>query len=161
MKRLLTAILLAFIITSTFPATFFAASTSSTPIPLNQRLIGTWMWDDGLWTIVFRDDGVMFDGVPGMQTTRAWRADGDRLFVDGIDWNIRLSGETMTVDRDGISWISYTYTRHSDATDGGFAIAGWLFAFVAGFAALVVIGGTIAIILIVRNHRRKMENSNK
>jgi len=117
-------------------------------ILLEQRLIGTWRWESQhSWIVVFREDGTMLDGPPGLRLIYDWRIVDGRLFIDGEDRNLRITDNAITFDR---SHGTYTYVWYSDSIEG--ATSFWL-PVIIGIAILAVI--TIVIVLLARRSRRK------
>ena len=137
------------------PATAYAAPVDNGQTPLEQRLIGTWRWDTGRsWIMVFREDGTMLDGFPGLRTTYNWQVVNNRLFVNGVDWNIRITDNTITLDRYGRS--TYTYVWYSSSTDGDTSL--WLLAII-GIMILTAFAAIVAVVtwLIIRRRGRQRD----
>ena len=149
MKTILLSSLIVLLLLTSVPAVATAAETAGqTEQPLEERLIGTWRWEgQHSWIMVFREDGTLLDGPPGMRTTYNWQVRGDRLFVNGEDWNIRINRDRITVDRLG---STYSYVWYSDSTEG--ETSWWCF-IVGGLIFLAVIA--LIIILIVRSVSRR------
>ena len=154
MKKILKTIIISNIIAIILLANLAIVSNATSTIDctqssLEQHLIGTWRWEyQHSWIIVFREDGTMLDGTPLLRTNHNWEIVNDRLFVDGDDWNIRTTANTITVDRLG---STYTYIWYSDSTEGG-----------TSHLIVFIIIGTIAVIGIivftfVRRSRRKRQ----
>ena len=88
MKKALKTILFISVITFILSAYLTVAASEDDPfdIPLEQRLIGTWRWEDQYsYIVVFREEGTMLDGPPGLRTLHNWQIVNGRLFVDGAD----------------------------------------------------------------------------
>ena len=144
-------------------ATALAVASPSTigraNAPLEQQLIGTWRWNDSpSWIVVFREDGTMLDGTSIWRTTFNWRVVNDRLLIDGVDWNVRIVGDTMTLDRHGFN-TTYTYTWYSHSTEGETSGLIWLILLIFFLVLIAVI--TIVVIIVVRtsiknNKQRQM-----
>jgi len=135
------------------------AAADNSQAPLEERLIGTWRWEDQYsWTLIFREDGTVLDGPPGMRTPLNWQVVNDRLIVDGEDWNVRFVGDTFTADR--YFGISYTYIWDSDSTEGEASVWGIVAIILACGAVFVVIAvaiGAVVIVLVRRNKRKAQE----
>ena len=113
------------------------------PISLEELLIGTWRWTDtNSYIIVFRPDGTGISGFPGLRFELVWHVDNGRLFIDGLDQNIRIDDDTITIDR-FFSGTTYTYFRYSYETDA--STSGWLLA-VIGFVLLGFLAGVVVLI---------------
>ena len=122
--------------------------------PLEQRLIGTWRWENQhSWIVVFREDGTLLDGPPGFRTVYNWQVVDERLFVNGVDWNIRLTDSTITVTRYGRS--TYTYIWYSDSTEGETSL--WLPILVVMFIIIVI--GVIVLIIVLSRRKKRQKTS--
>ena len=138
-----------------------ASNAAANPtLPLEERLIGTWRWEgQHSWLFIFREDGTILDGPPGLRTIYNWQVVGDRLIVDGVDWNLSIEPMLVLNTGDNISFSvdrfgeRYTYIWYSDSTEG--ETSSWLLAvFAAVF--LVVIGLMVLIVVrIVRRRKRE------
>ena len=129
------------------------AAANDSQIPLEQRLVGTWRWESQhSWIVVFRADGTMLDGPPGMRINYNWMVVNDRLFVDGEDWNVRFIDNNMILDRWGTD--TYIYFWYSDSTEGE---TSFMLIWIIAIVILAVIGLIVFLIvfLIVRKNRRK------
>jgi hypothetical protein len=158
-KKILKAIILTSLISFLFQGTLVnAASTTNvindSEIPLEEFLIGTWRWTTmDSWVVIFREDNTMLDGPPGLRTVYSWQIINDRLFVDGDDWNLRITNNTITVDR--LS-STYTYVWYSDSTEGETSL--WLLGIVTIF--IIVIIGIIVLIIVLISRRKKRRTEN-
>lgn len=137
--------------------TNWALATNTTDVTddaysLEQRLIGTWRWENPLssWIIIFREDGTMLDGPSFLRTSYNWQVVNGRLLVNGVDWNIRITDNTITVDRYGRN--THTYVWYSDSTEGETSL---LLLGLIGIVMMIVIGTIVTIVLIRRNRRKK------
>jgi len=120
-----------------------------------ERLIGTWRWESQhSWIVVFREDGTMLDGPPGIRTTYNWRIIGGRLYVDGVDWDLNFIDEnSITMRRDG---VTYLYFWYSDSTEGETSV--WIIWVILGVILLVIAGIVVIIVLVAtRASRRKQQ----
>jgi len=82
--------------------------------PEQEALVGTWRWEySSVWTLVFRPDGTGTDGPPEVITEFEWIIEDSRLFIDGIDQNLRFEENTITLHRFADA-TPYTYFRYSD-----------------------------------------------
>jgi len=125
--------------------------TEDTENSLEQRLIGTWRWEmQHSWIVIFREDGTMLDGSPGMRTPHNWMIFNGRLLIDGEDWNLRIQEDTITVDRSG---ATYTYIWYSDSTEG--ETSHWGFLIILGIVIIIICSVTITIVLIFTRRRRR------
>jgi len=160
MKKIFKVIILSFLAISILaPSVAMATNTvvavSNSQESIEQQLIGTWRWHDGdYWILIFRADGTVLDGPPGMRTTYSWHIAGDRLIVDGEDWNMRLDGDMLTVNRFG---STHTYFWYSDSTEGEESL--WGIGIILGgcFFTLVVIAIAIILFFVLRNRKQKKD----
>ena len=131
-------------------------TTEDTENSLEQRLLGTWRWEtQHSWVIIFREDGTMLDGTPGMRTTHSWRIVNGRLHVDSEDWNLRINEDTITVDRLG---DTFTYIWYSDSTEGETSY--WGILIILGIVIIIISGVIITIVLVIkRRSRRKTQQT--
>ena len=142
----LTAII---VLTNLIPIASATNVAAESQISLKQHLIGTWRWEhQHSWILIFREDSTMLDGPPGFRTVYSWQIVDDRLIVDGVDWNIRLADNTITIDRYGRS--THTYVWYSDSTEGETTL--WLIAFIG---IIIAVGIGIFVFIFVRRSRRK------
>jgi len=159
MKKTLKAITLSSIIALIMLANFAIIASAAVPIdnsqiPLEQRLIGTWRWtNQHSWIIVFREDGTMLDGGPGLRTIYNWMVVNDRLFVNGVDWNIRITDSTITVERYGRSTNTNTYVWYSDSTDGETSM--WFMAIILIVILAAIAGIVVGIVLLCTRKSRR------
>ena len=139
-----------------------AADTAyNVQIPLEQRLIGTWRWEspNSSWIIVFREDGTMLDGPSFHRTIYNWQVIDDRLIVNGIDWNIRVTDNTITLDRRGRSHRTYTYVRYSDSTEG--ETSARIFYIIAAVIVFVIVTVSLIAIRVSRRRRQRMQSQSQ
>jgi len=132
-------------------------------ISLEQRIIGTWRWENQhSWIVVFREDGTMLDGAPLWRSFYNWSVIDDRLIVDGVDWNIRIDGDAITVDRYGSSFFTYTYVWYGDSTEGeaSFLIFYIIAAIIIFIIAASIVVGIILLVYFGRKNRNKNEYLN-
>lgn len=159
MKRVLKSVLLLSLITLISIVGFAlaaGATTDNSQAPLEERLIGTWRWEDQhSWTLIFREDGTVLDGPPGMRTPYNWSVVNDRLIVDGEDWNVRITDNTLTADR--YFGISYTYNWYSDSTEGEASIWGIVLACGAVFVVIAAVIGAVVFVLVRRSRRKAQQ----
>ena len=121
------------------------------PLSLEERLIGTWRWtDQHNWILVFREDGTMIDGSPGLRSTHNWMVLNGRLLVDGADWNVRFTGNMITLDRP-IGTFSYVWYSSSTDAESGF----WILAVIGGIILLVIAGVIVLIVVLVKKSGNK------
>ncbi|MCL2562481.1 MAG: hypothetical protein FWE08_00370 [Oscillospiraceae bacterium] len=164
MKRLLKIGICLYLIAVMLSASFALGASANGSYPqenaepsaLEELLVGTWRWETSdSWLIMFRPDGTGVDGPPGLRTRFVWHVENDRLFIDGTDYNIRIHGDTITLDR-FFSRTSYTYIRHSDETD--LATSFWLFIVLGpvfiGLPALII----VLVVRAVRRRKRRRES---
>ncbi|MCL2427420.1 MAG: zinc ribbon domain-containing protein [Oscillospiraceae bacterium] len=131
--------------------------TDDMDISLEEHLIGTWRWGtQHSWIVIFREDGTMLDGPPGIRTIYSWQIIDGRLYVDNVDWNLNIVNEnTITMFRSG---STHTYIWYSDSTDGETSL--WIIWVIIGVVLLVIAGIIVTIVLIaVRAGRRKQKKS--
>ena len=154
MKKIWRSAVLAILIAVLLSTSFALGASDNAQAPLDQRLLGTWRWEyQHSWIVVFREDGTLLDGPPILRTTYSWQVVNDRLIVDGVDWNIRFTGDTFTVDRYGRN--SYTYVWYSASTEGE---TSYLFFFILlGVLGVIVFVVVLIIVLSARKRRRKRE----
>ncbi|MCL2379719.1 MAG: hypothetical protein FWC81_02890 [Coriobacteriia bacterium] len=155
--RLITlSILITFILSASVAiAANTAIAVSNSQESIEQQLIGTWQWDYGdYWLLIFREDGTLLDGPPGLRTTYNWQVADGRLFVDGDDWNMRIDGNTLTLDRFG---SDHTYFWYSDSTEGEESL--WALGVIAlgCIFTIAVIAVVIILFFVLRNRRQKQE----
>ena len=159
MKKILQTIMLSgLIVFILLGSPALAASTAqadtNSQMPLEWRLIGTWRWEgQHSWIMVFREDGTMLDGPPGLRSTYNWEVVGNSLIVDGADWNIQITGNTITVDRYGRSRSRYTYVWYSDSTEG--ATSSWFLVIIG--ILILSIAGAVVLSVVRRDQRRKRQ----
>ncbi|MCL2201390.1 MAG: hypothetical protein FWB75_05435 [Oscillospiraceae bacterium] len=123
-------------------------ASADTDVSLEERLIGTWRWvDQHSWIVVFREDGTMLDGPPGLRTFYNWMIVNDRLFVNGVDWNLQLTDDTMSLTRSG---VTYLYVWYSDSTEGEANLL-WLIIIPIVIVLIIV----LVIVLLVRRSRKR------
>jgi len=117
-------------------------------ISLEERLIGTWRWErDGNWRIIFREDGTLLYGLYGLRSLYDWEIVDGRLFIGGIDWNLRMGDSTITVDQHG--GRTYIFIWVSDSTEG---VARQPVPIPVRIGSLVIVG---AIVLAIQRSRHK------
>jgi len=132
-----------------------ARQGSTAQQPLEEMLVGTWRWVNiNSYILVFRPDGTGASGFPGLRIGFVWSVVDGRLFVDGVDQNIRVDGNMITLDR--LNDV-YTYRRYSDATDISTDFTALI---VIGVIVLVLIVGTIVlvVVLVSRSARRSRQH---
>jgi len=153
MKKILKHVVLVILIAVVLFANFGIGASASEP--LEEMLIGTWRWDtNSSWIVVFRPDGTGVDGLPGFRTEFTWHVTNDRLFMDGEDTNIRISGDRMTLGRLG---STYTYIWDSDATEAETSI--WLIVTILILLFVVLPVGLIILIIVLVRRRRRRRNA--
>ncbi|MCL2842964.1 MAG: hypothetical protein FWE28_05780 [Oscillospiraceae bacterium] len=132
-------------------------SIDPSPVSLEKHLIGTWRWEatSSSWRIIFREDGTMLDGPSSFRTIYNWQAVNDRLIVNGIDWNIRLTDNAITVDRYGQGNNTHTYIWYSDSTEGE---TSFTFIWLILIVLLIPVGVIVLIVVLVRKRKRKQLN---
>ena len=138
------------------PAPVGAPAPAPAPQPLEQMLVGTWRWTGGeSYILVFRPDGTGLSGIPGLRTGFAWSVRDGRLFVDGVDQNIRVEGNNITLDR---IVGTHTYFFYSSDTD---AATSWTVFIVIGVLILLFVVGMIVlvVVLIIKLSRRNRHNA--
>jgi len=121
---------------------------------LEEFLIGTWHFTDTDWILVFREDGTLIDGLPGMRRTSTWQVIYGRLLVDNRDWNLRVSGDKITVDR--LSG-TYSYIWYSDSTE---AVTEMWFFGVLIIAVLAIIACIVVLMVTLVSLRNRMRLNN-
>lgn len=125
-------------------------------VSLEEHLIGTWRWEtSSSWLVIFREDGTMLDGPPGLRTIYQWQIVNGRLMVDGVDWNLRIGEDSITLDRYGRN--IYRYVWYSDATEGDTSF--WLIWVILAVIVLIIVVPTVLItrIIVRRKNRKKQE----
>jgi len=127
-------------------------TTNNTEQTLEDRLIGTWDWNDS-YRIIFRADGTMQTGIWPFRVNRNWTVTNNRLIVDGVDWQIQMSndGRSFSVFRPDLN-MRYTYVRYSDDYVG--TSAAWV-VILGGFCCLIFVGAIILIIVLVVRKKKK------
>jgi len=122
---------------------------------IEEQLIGTWRWEDQhSWLLVFSEDGTVLDGPPGMRVNYNWQIVDGRLLIDGADQNMRIDGNTLTLDRLG---STYTYNWYSASTEAEESF--WALGIIAlgCIAAIVVIVIAIIVFFVLRSRKQKEE----
>ncbi|MCL2372712.1 MAG: lipocalin family protein [Defluviitaleaceae bacterium] len=160
MKKLILAGFIAIILLASLTPAANATEWRNDPqFSLEQHLIGTWRWvSPGNYTIVFREDGVMISGMPGLRIPGNWMVVDNRLIVDGEDLNIRIVDDSIILDRLGSTFI---YEWYSDSTEGEASLRTFM---IIGIVAIVfvlafVVGIIVLIVVLVIRRGKKREGS--
>jgi len=131
-------------------------TVDNSQIPLEQRLIGTWRSElQHSWIVVFREDGTVLDGPPGFRTIYNWQVINDRLIIDGVDWNIRITDNTITVDRYGSR--TFTYIWYSGSTEGETSLMLFGVIGIIIIAWIVIVAVIVIIVLIIAHKNRRKQ----
>ena len=160
MKKLFKLIILSTFTISLLSANVAFASNAVTiandsQSSIEEQLIGTWRWEDQhSWLLVFSEDGTVLDGPPGMRVNYNWQIVDGRLLIDGADQNMRIDGNTLTLDRLG---STYTYNWYSASTEAEESF--WALGIIAlgCIAAIVVIVIAIIVFFVLRSRKQKEE----
>jgi len=151
--------LIAFILLANFAiAANSVEAIGNSQIPLEQRLIGTWRSElQRSWIVIFREDGTVLDDPPGLCTIYNWQVVNDRLIINGVDWNIHISDNAITVDRYGnrtFTYIWYSYSTEGETSLMFFGIIGII---IIAWIVIIVVIVTIVLICVRRNRRKEQQ----
>ena len=164
MKKIIATLCLVAILASTVLYGFSFAVLADEPhndyesdrdAALVAALIGTWKGESWMGTTiyVFREDGTVLSGSPGMRSESTWWIEDGSIHRSSGSFRYTLRNDVLTVRHPVRTRISSEYTFYSEATDL-YEAEDWVF-----MIATLLVVGVAAIVIIVRKPWKRRRQS--